>query len=333
LAGRPSAIEIVRTFGATCWALSAVVAFAAEAAAQADTSRHKVRFVAVDTAVRLEVLDWGGPGRPVILLAGGARTAHDYDQFAPILARTYRVYGITRRGLGASSRPERGFESDRLAEDVLSVIDSLHLDRPVVVGHSRAGAELSSLGSRHPDKVSGLIYLDAGYYYAYYDPARGNLGLDMPEIRRKLERLQFGPSMTRHQADSIIKELVEFDFPMVAKQLVESQRGWAGLPDTALLPQRTPELGSVLQKMWAGSQRYSSIRAPMLALYAEIACQGDPADPAPAEDFRRLFPSARVVCLPRSEHYLWHTNEAEVLREMRAFVDKLPTGVKGPTGR
>ena len=35
-----------------------------------DPSPHKVSLVTVDRDVRLEVLDWGGPGRPLVLLAG-----------------------------------------------------------------------------------------------------------------------------------------------------------------------------------------------------------------------------------------------------------------------
>jgi len=52
---------------------------------------------------------------------------------------------------------------------VLAVIKALKLKRPVLVGHSIAGEEMSSIGSRHPKKVAGLIYLDAAYIYAYYD--------------------------------------------------------------------------------------------------------------------------------------------------------------------
>ena len=39
-----------------------------------------------------------------------------------------------------------------------------------VAGHSLGGEELSSIGSRYPEKVSGLIYLDAGYSYAFFAP-------------------------------------------------------------------------------------------------------------------------------------------------------------------
>jgi hypothetical protein len=47
--------------------------------AQRDPSKHKVQFVTVANGVRLEVLDWGGSGRPVVLLAGLGTTAHVFD--------------------------------------------------------------------------------------------------------------------------------------------------------------------------------------------------------------------------------------------------------------
>src|SRR5260370_4834366 len=68
-----------------------------------DPSPHTAQLVSVDKDVRLEVLDWGGSGRPVILLAGGGNTAHVFDQFAPKLAANYHASWITRRGLRAAT--------------------------------------------------------------------------------------------------------------------------------------------------------------------------------------------------------------------------------------
>src|ERR1035438_4427529 len=44
-----------------------------------DPSPHTTRFVAVDKDVRLEVLDWGGSGRPIVLLAGGGISEREGD--------------------------------------------------------------------------------------------------------------------------------------------------------------------------------------------------------------------------------------------------------------
>lgn len=50
-----------------------------------DPTNHDVRVISVDEGVRLELLDRGGTGRPVVLLTGSGHTAHVYDDFAPKL--------------------------------------------------------------------------------------------------------------------------------------------------------------------------------------------------------------------------------------------------------
>ena len=113
--------------------------------------------------VKLEVLDFGGQGSPILLLAGLGATAHSFDELAPMLARKHRVVAITRRGTGYSSRPDFGFDTPHLARDVLQVMDALKLSRALLVGHSIAGDELTWLGGQHPERFSGLVYLDAAY--------------------------------------------------------------------------------------------------------------------------------------------------------------------------
>ena len=120
-----------------------------------DPSPHTIQFVTVDKNVRLEVLDWGGSGRPLVLLAGGGNTAHVFDEFAPKLTANYHVYGMTRRGFGASEFSASDNPVDRLRDDVLAVLGALKLARPVLVGHSIAGAELSAVASTHSDRVGG----------------------------------------------------------------------------------------------------------------------------------------------------------------------------------
>ena len=154
LQSKPLPLELQRATSATAWR---------------DPSAHRAQVVTVDKDVKLEVLDWGGSGQPLVFLSGLGNTAHIFDKFAPKFVDQFHVYGITRRGFGASSSPASGYSADRLGDDVLEVLDSLKLSRPVLAGHSIAGEELSSIGSRHPQKVSGLVYLDAAYGYAFDD--------------------------------------------------------------------------------------------------------------------------------------------------------------------
>src|SRR5436853_3472878 len=100
-------------------------------------------------------------------LAGGGFTAHVFDDFAPKLAASWHVYGITRRGFGTSGYSATQTPAERLGEDVVAVIDALKMNRPVLVGHSIADAEMSSVAKNHPDRIAGMVYLDAAYSYAF----------------------------------------------------------------------------------------------------------------------------------------------------------------------
>src|SRR6266849_10615155 len=100
-----------------------------------DPSPHQVRWITVDSSVRLEVLDWGGSGLPLVLL-GCYLTAHVYDEFAPKLTDQFHVYGITRRGIGASDKPTSGYTVQRSADDVIVVLDSVHAQKSLLIGTS-----------------------------------------------------------------------------------------------------------------------------------------------------------------------------------------------------
>ncbi len=310
-----------------------------EMAWQRDSSPHTTSFITADNNVKLEVLDWGGSGRPLVLLAGLGNTGHVFDEFAPKLSATYHVYGITRRGFGASSAPapaNGNYSADRLGDDVLAVVDSLKLHRPVLVGHSIAGEELSSIGSRHPDKVAGLIYLDAGYSYAYYDRTQGDLLIDSLELRKKLQQLM--PGVGPQDPKQLVQELLQTSLPQFEKDLQAHQKELEAMPAQ---PQRPGEVPIVAQAIFAGQQKYTDIRDPILAIFAVPHDLGpvfkdDPAARAAAEAsdaaragaqakaFESGLPSARVVRLPNANHYVFQSNEADVLREMNAFLSSLP---------
>jgi pimeloyl-ACP methyl ester carboxylesterase len=284
-----------------------------------DPNPHKAQFITVDKDVKLEVLDWGGSGRPLVLLTGMGNTAHVFDKFAPKLAANYHVYGITRRGFGASSHPADGYSSDRRGDDVLAVIDALRLDRPVLVGHSIAGSELSSVGSRHPEKVAGLIYLDAGQCYAYYNPAGGTTTChvnDAAELKTKLLTQFF----SRPFDSALIKELLETDLPAFERDLREVQKMLADLPPGAA----GPPLTSAGAQINAGLQNYTRIDVPILAIFVvpDEATSG-----AQATAFEKGLPTARVVRIAHANHYVFQSNEADVLREMNSFLTGLaPAG-------
>ena len=309
-----------------------------------DTSPHKVQFITVDKDIKLEVLDWGGTGRPLIFLPGLGFDAHVFDTFAPRFVPAYHVYGITRRGYGASSAPppdDSNYSADRLGDDVLAVIDALNIQRPVLIGHSIAGEELSSVGTRHPEKVSALIYLDAGYAYAYYDDhtAEGVTAIDAVLVRRELTKLLTPPSPTAERK-VIVNHMLDVSLPRLQKDLETQRKNLASMPDNDPGPPDIPQvrIGAAIMR---GVQAYSGVKVPVLAIFAvPHAMHPQPGDDEAkqkariAEDLARTGaqvdafqagnPQAHLVRLPNAEHFVFRSNEADVQREMNTFLSSLP---------
>ncbi|HZP04539.1 MAG TPA: alpha/beta hydrolase [Terracidiphilus sp.] len=300
--------------------------------AQTDSSPHKVQFVIVAPSVQLEVLDWGGSGRPLVFLAGAGDTAHAFDDFAPKFIGQNHVYAITRRGFGASSKPapaNGNYSADRLADDVLAVMQALRIERPVLVGHSLAGEELSSIGSRFPNKVSGLIYLDAVASWSFYDPAHPQVEIEMNGIKSRIEEIEAGGVDEQEKLRDLETAIAKFE-----TVLHQNNEDVKTMPP---LPPRSP-VGAALN---FGAEKYTSIPVPALAI---IACPHDwshffPNDPqrrtarlaadtaacsGRAENFARGVPTARVVQIPNADHYVYRSNEAQVIDEMKKFLSTLP---------
>jgi pimeloyl-ACP methyl ester carboxylesterase len=252
-------------------------------------------------------------------------------------ASKYHVYGITRRGFGASSAPapaRNNYSADRLGDDVLAVFDALKLTHPVVVGHSIAGEEMSSIATRHPERVAGLIYLDAGYPYAFYDRSRGDLNIDSIELRKLLAQLV--PGMGSLDQKVLMQELLQKTLPQFERDLQEQLTTMQVMP-AQLMPAQIPPVALAVM---GGEQKYTDVQVPVLAIFAiphdlGSAFHDDPVARAAAEAsdlartgaqadaFAKGIPSARVVRLPHANHYVFLSNETDVLREMNAFIGSL----------
>lgn len=299
---------------------------------QADHSPHTVQFITVEQGVKLEVLNWGGYGTPLIFLAGAGNTAHNFDNFAPQFTSQHHVYAITRRGSGASSKPlptNGNYSADHLGDDVLAVLKALNIERPVLVGHSLAGEELSSIGSRFPTKVSGLIYLDAATGFAFYDLAHPPMEIEMNDIKRRIDEIEAGGVDEQ-------KKLLELEAAIAKFETILHQSN-AAVANMPPLPPRSP-IGAAVT---FGMQKYTAIPVPVLAIYAcphnwdrfpaneptrkaALVADDTARCNAWADAFSRGVPTAHVVRIPNADHYVYLSNEVQVVREMNDFLAKLP---------
>jgi non-heme chloroperoxidase len=298
------AVGTALSFGATiiAWiSLMAPAGFCQEPRPWHDPSPHRVQFVTVEEGVRLEVLDWGGSGRNIVLLSGSGNTAHVFDDFALKLTGNFHVHGITRRGFGVSSQPKSGYTDQRLADDVLGVLDSLNIQKPILVGHSMAGSEMTTLGSQHSDRLAGLVYLDAGDDpgdFSGKNPAYIALFKNLGPLMRPPPATEMDMKSFQAMRDRQMR-IMRFAFPEA-----ELRNQYDTNPDGSVGPNRTPNL--VRKAIGEGSKKrdYANIRVPILYLpAAPPAARGwsqyyrfEPQNAEQRTALQRIYDADRVYC-------------------------------------
>ena len=271
--------------------------------------------VTVDTAVRLEVLDWGGTGRP-LLFVGCYLSAHVFDEIAPKLRDTFHVYAVTRRGIGASDKPSIGYDPQRRADDIVEVIDALRVRKPILVGNACGGHVLHTVGGQHPERVGALVYLDAAEdptiklsEYAFPPPERVNL----EAFRGKSVPVTFPPAeQQRLQAQPID--------PVIRKAITEDhleRPDYASIKVPVLALYRTTTLEQALKDFPPRTDREREAVELAVAARRTVLDRWQ-------RDLRTGVPSARIVEVPNANLFMFLSNEAEVLRELRSFAATLP---------
>jgi non-heme chloroperoxidase len=306
----------------------------AEWAHWVDPSTKHVRFVAVPGEpgkhVQLEVIDWGGRGPAVLLLAGLGESGHIYNDLAPALTDRFRVVALTRRGHGASSRADSSTcVLDTLTADIAAAMDSLQLKRASLIGHSIAGAEITRFAARFPERTDKLIYLDASHDFAGIDSVLGANPAWPPAFSPP-------PGTARDTLNAARNRAKRYRFGY-----------WSDALESAIIRSPSSDDASdecLLRDVTLHPKEYALVRAPALALTARYTMQNwffylDPvADStkwrgaehwltkvvqpwlaAGHERFRREMKNGRTIEI-EADHHLFNSHPASVLREIRGFL-------------
>ena len=112
--------------------------------------------------LRMHVRNWGGEGRPLVLLHGLASTCRIWDFVAPLLAKDFAVIAADQRGHGDSGKPEQGYDFARVGRDVEALLEGRSIHRPVLIGHSWGADVALELAVARPDLLQGIVFVDGG---------------------------------------------------------------------------------------------------------------------------------------------------------------------------
>lgn len=280
---------------------------------------HEIVIVSGSTDNKLEVIDWGGKGQSILFLSGLGNSAHVFDDFAPGFADQFHVYGVSRRGFGASEQTANGYGIDTLANDIFAVTQALHLGKVILIGHSFGGDEITNFATRYPEQVEKVIYFDAAYDHSHLEI------LPVPDF----------PPLQKEDTTSIQNLNVYY------KRI----RGFT-FPEDELKTADTP--GTIVTAIMKGvsEPNYEGIRCPALAIYGQrnTAEQWFPSyqymdstnqqkavnEFMPAwkkyyteelNRFKNEIPHGLIKEIVGADHYVFLTNPDETEKMVREFIN------------
>lgn len=138
-----------------------LLALSALQPSSADAS-PRVGFVEIQ-GVRLQYVDWGGRGEPLVLVPGRCETTFVFGDLAPLLLDGFRVVGLTARGCGASGQAPDGYGVDLQIRELVGFLDALHIERATFAGHSASGGKVVRLARQFPSRVTRIVTFDIIY--------------------------------------------------------------------------------------------------------------------------------------------------------------------------
>src|SRR5215510_6504983 len=107
--------------------------------------------VAPDVTLHAERYEGDPALMPFVLVHGLASNLRLWDGVAEHLhAAGHTVIALDQRGHGRSDAPDAGYEIDTAVADLLALIETLGLERPLLVGQSWGGSVVLELAWRHP---------------------------------------------------------------------------------------------------------------------------------------------------------------------------------------
>lgn len=118
------------------------------------------RYVTVDST-RIRYIDTGS-GPAVVLIHGLAASMYSWRQtILPVARAGFRVIAFDNRGFGFSDKPSSGYTNQAYVDLLFGLLDSLGVKETVLVGHSMGGAIAAEAALTRPDRVRGLVLVDA----------------------------------------------------------------------------------------------------------------------------------------------------------------------------
>ncbi|WP_199194812.1 alpha/beta fold hydrolase [Phyllobacterium phragmitis] len=102
----------------------------------------------------------GGEGTPVLMMPGWPQTWWAFHKIMPEIAKNHRVIAVDIRGMGATDKPEAGYDKKNMAKDIHELLKTLGHDEAHIVGHDIGSQVAYAYAANYPDATTSVTFLD-----------------------------------------------------------------------------------------------------------------------------------------------------------------------------
>lgn len=266
---------------------------------------------ATGDGLQLHYLDWGNHHKPkMLLLHGGAQTAHSWDFFALAMRSEYHIIALDQRGHGDSDWSDAGeYDTPFHTKDIDAVTDAIGFDHFHLVGLSMGGRNAYGFAGAHPEKVKAMVVVDVGPEIEKAGSNHIREFLQDTEIFESFDWLvdrvkRYNPLRPEEQIrGSLINNLKKMD---------DGRWTWKHDRRRGIGQDRG---GEFTKNAWAD---VAKIQCPTLIVRGELS---NIFAPATAQRMLDLIPNSRLVEVPNAGHLVQGDNPVEFEKVVRAFLD------------
>ncbi|MFN8544843.1 MAG: alpha/beta hydrolase [Candidatus Binatia bacterium] len=255
--------------------------------------------------LRFHYLDWGTRGaQPLLLVHGGAQTAHSWDEVAPDLSRDHDVVALDQRGHGDTewAAPGRYRRADFVG-DLAAMLEHLGWESATLMALSLGGLNALALAAEQPARVRGLVLVDIV-------PSPAREGTDA--IRAQLMQHEFA------SLDDAVALMHRFNPRRSLENIRErAHHGMRQLPDgrwTYKFDYNMAAGAADADALWPSVRRLAC--PTLLVRGGESLVLTDEG----ADRFRHECPGAEVAVVPGAGHSVMGDNPAGFLAAVRPFL-------------
>ena len=262
---------------------------------------------------------YGEAGPPLIIVHGLYGSGDNWVSIARELSDRFEVFVVDQRNHGQSPHSEV-HDYPSMREDLREFMDSQGIKKAVLIGHSMGGKTVMSFAEGWPERVQSLISIDIGPKSYRTLALASRTAANHPAIIDAMLDLDISQMKSREQIDHALGPRIGSGRvrSFLLKNIQREQDGSFGWRINL------HALARNIDKIFEGMDRETIAARGGITGFPVLFISGGNSDYIRVQDhqlFRDIFPTAEVVTIPGTGHWVHAEQPALLVKNIRYFLD------------